>query len=68
MSLLSDEEIETHAYRHDMEEVNYIGPTPGEFKRSSGFAGTADHRSPSYSGYQSSGAASGDDYGNMYYG
>ena len=68
LSLLTEKEIEDHAYRHDNEEVHYTGPTLDELKRSSKAAGTADNRSPSYSGYMRSGAASGDDFGNMYYG
>ena len=68
LTFLTDREIENHAYLHDMGEENFTGPTLGEFKRSSKAAGNADNRSPSYSGYMSSGAASGDDYGNMYYG
>ena len=67
LTLLTDREIENHAYRHDNEGVHFTGPTLGELKRHSKTAGSTDIRSPSYSGgYQSSGVYSGDDYGNMY--
>jgi uncharacterized protein YggL (DUF469 family) len=62
MTLLTDDDIKAHSIRHRMKEYHYIGPTPGEIKH---FGGS---KSPSYSGgYMSSGANSGDDYGNMYY-
>jgi hypothetical protein len=67
LTLLTDREIKDHAYRHDMGEENFTGPTLGELRRLSKTAGSMDARSPSYSGgYQSSGAYSGDEYGNMY--
>ena len=67
LTILTDREIKEHAYRHDNEEYHFTGPTLGELRRLSKTAGSMDVRSPSYSGgYQSSGAYSGDDYGNMY--